>query len=680
MRTLPQLVASLLLILLTLSSAVFGQETSSPSLPAQEEAAIRAAVARVADSVVQIRTIGGLEEVDSTLLASGPTTGLVISPDGWIVSSAFNFVQQPASILVTFANGEQAPAELVAKDHSRMIVLLKAQGVSGLKVPEFVPVDEIRVGQWAIAVGRSFRADRPNISVGIVSALNRMFGKAIQTDADVSTANYGGPLVDIRGRVYGVVVPMAPQSTSEVAGAEWYDSGIGFAVPLATLAAPLERMKKREDQHTGVMGIGLAAENAHSSPADLATVLPTSPAGKAGFKKGDRITDIDGRQITTQTDLRFALGTKYAGETVHVTAQRGDKSLDEDVELVGELEPFRHAFLGILPLREVTEPDPAVEKKEEAPKAEPGAGVVVRMVYPGSPAAAAGIKPTDRIVKIDDADINDIQSAIAAMNNVVPAADVSMHLVRGDQPLKLSLKAESLPTSIVSDLPPAYAATALPPAEANAAAAKPELKLQDLKLAEFPEKCRVYVPPTLEAGRPAGVLIWLHTPGKAPDEALFRDWQSICDRDGLLLVAPASSDASRWERTELEYLRRLSERVLAEYRVDPRRVVVFGQEGGGAMAYLLALVSRDLFSGVATSDAALPRTVDPPSTQPTSRLAIFAGLPSDASRLAQTQLGLKKLSDAGYPVTALTIANQDGNLSAAEREQLARWIDTLDRF
>ena len=56
----------------------------------------------------------------------------MISPDGWIVSSAFNFVQQPASILVTFANGEQAPAELVAKDHSRMLVLLKAQGVSGL--------------------------------------------------------------------------------------------------------------------------------------------------------------------------------------------------------------------------------------------------------------------------------------------------------------------------------------------------------------------------------------------------------------------------------------------------------------------------------------------------------------------------------------------------------------------
>jgi poly(3-hydroxybutyrate) depolymerase len=120
--------------------------------------------------------------------------------------------------------------------------------------------------------------------------------------------------------------------------------------------------------------------------------------------------------------------------------------------------------------------------------------------------------------------------------------------------------------------------------------------------------------------------------------------------------------------------------VLAEYRIDPRRVVVFGQEGGGAMAYLLALVSRDLFTGVASSAAALPRTVDPPSAQPTTRLAVFAGLPVDPSRLAQVQLGIKKLREAGYPVTAATVGNSDGTLSAADREQLARWIDSLDRF
>src|SRR6185295_1841033 len=112
---------------------------------------------------------------------------------------------------------------------------------------------------------RTFRADRTNVTVGIVSALGRMFGKVIQTDADVSMANYGGPLVDIRGRVLGLVVPMAPHGASEVAGAEWYDSGIGFAVPLASLADRIERMKKGEDQRPGLLGISMATKSPHST-------------------------------------------------------------------------------------------------------------------------------------------------------------------------------------------------------------------------------------------------------------------------------------------------------------------------------------------------------------------------------------------------------------------------------
>jgi serine protease Do len=655
---------------LAAAASAAGQISSDGSLAAQEEAAIRAAVAHVAPSVVQIRTIGGLDSIDRTLLPDGPTTGLVISPDGWIISSAFNFVQQPASILVTFADGDQAPAELVAKDHSRKLVLLKAQGVSGLSVPEIAPEDEIQVGEWAIAVGRTFQSQRPNISVGIVSARGRMFGRAIQTDADVSTASYGGPLVDIRGHVLGV--PMSPQDTSEVAGAEWYDSGIGFAVPLTGIARSIEGMKKGEDQHLGVLGIAMGAENAHESPATLATVMPTSPAGKAGFKKGDRVMDIDGQPIETQTDLRFALGTRYAGEEVHITVKRGDEIVERTLELVGELAPFRHAFLGILPLR----PALAAEKNQPA-GAEKAAvspqGIAVRAVYPGSPAAGAGIQAGDQVMAIDGTKIDTVADAIKVMNAVVPESVVVVRLVREDKPLELKLTAAGLPTNVLGDLPPAVAPI-------GNEAAEPEFKLEELKLAEFPQTCRIYVPRAAKEGEQFGVLILLHSPGAPPADELFREWQTICDRDRLMLVAPSAKDPSRWDRTELEYLRKLTERVLNEFSVDRNRVVVFGQEGGGAMAYLLALVSRDLFTGVATSAAALPRTIDPPSAQPSTRLAVFASLPNDDSRRAQTQQGLKKLSETGYPVTTATAASSKGDLSSDEREFFADWIDALDRF
>jgi serine protease Do len=504
------------------ASAFCAEPADSESLSTQEEAAIHAAVAKIAESVVQIRTIGGLEEVDRTRLADGPTTGLILSADGWIVSSSFNFIQQPASILVTLANGEQMPAELVARDHSRQLALLKLEGASGLAVPELVPANEFRVGQWAIAVGRTFRADRPNISVGIISAVNRMFGRVVQTDADVSTANYGGPLIDIRGRVLGVIVPIAPQTASEVAGAEWYDSGIGFAAPLAEIGPALERMKQGEDQYEGKLGIGFEGTKPHESPAEIAAVMPNSPARRAGLQKGDRIVEIDGQSIDTQSDLRFAVGPRYGGEEIRVTTRRGDKESTTELILTGELEPFRHAFLGMLPLREdgnalankaattespgrksaASDEDDAGDEDAEASdpedsdseiaeggrKEESGSGILVRMVFDGSPAAEADIRSGDRVLRIDGTAIESIADALNAMNSVWPEADVAITIERGEERLDLSLRASQLSKVIPAELPPAYDSSA---GSADTDAEQPAADIRNLKLAEFSETCRI---------------------------------------------------------------------------------------------------------------------------------------------------------------------------------------------
>jgi serine protease Do len=677
---------------------VSADDSAEVPLLSQEEAALRVAADTVADSVVQIRTIGGLDVVEGTLLADGPTTGLIISSDGYIISSAFNFVQQPTSILVTLPTGKQAPAQLVATDHSRMTVLLKVNGVADLQTPIFAPAEEIKPGQWAIALGRTFRADRVNVSVGIISAVNRMFGKAIQTDAAVSTACYGGPLVDIRGRVIGLIVPIAPQTASEVAGAEWYDSGIGFAVPLAPLSEQISRMKKGEDLHPGVLGIGMPAKNPHSSPAELAAVRPDSPAGLAGLKKNDRILEVDGKPIRNQTDLRFALGPRYAGERVRIVVQRGDEQLDRTVALAGEMPAFRHPFLGILPIRPATNgadvaeeanaADDAEESNEPAKaqngetKPESPGGVKVRLIYPGSAAEEAGVLAGDRIVRIDETKIASISDAIDALNNSAPGVEVKLRLVREAEPVDVALKAGRLPNNVPAELPAAIegrdeAASESGPADAENAK---QGEIRELKLPEFPQKCKVYVPASHEAGQRQAALFWLHSPGASTPDDVIAQWKTICDRDGMLLVVPTASDASRWERTEVEYLRRLAERVIADYKIDPRRVVVFGQEGGGAMAWLFGLSSRDLFRGIATSAAALPRQINVPPNEPSQRLAIFAGIPAAKEVAAQIAQGLEKLSEAGYPVTTVTAVAESGKLTDVQIEELARWIDTLDRF
>ncbi len=190
------------------------------------------------------------------------------------------------------------------------------------------------IGQWAIALGRTLdpNADQPpSVSVGIISALDRIWGKAIQTDAKVSPTNYGGPLVDLDGRVQGVLVPASPRAEGETAGFEWYDSGIGFAIPLEDVNAVLPRLKEGKDlqprparRHackTADM-YGVAADGRHRRP---------GLAGRQGRHQARRRHHSRSTASRSPTTPRCCtpLGTKYEGDTVVGQApprQGGDRA------------------------------------------------------------------------------------------------------------------------------------------------------------------------------------------------------------------------------------------------------------------------------------------------------------------------------------------------------------------
>ena len=102
-------------------------------LEALEESAFKQAAALVDPSLVRIETVGGLEQVGEVTLGTGPTSGLVVSEDGFVISSSFNFVSKPASILVTHADGRRFPAKLIASDKLKLLTLLKIEA-TGLTV------------------------------------------------------------------------------------------------------------------------------------------------------------------------------------------------------------------------------------------------------------------------------------------------------------------------------------------------------------------------------------------------------------------------------------------------------------------------------------------------------------------------------------------------------------------
>ncbi len=375
---------------------------ASEDIDELQEAAIKAAVRKIAPSVVKIETSGGTEVIRSGQRGTirrgiGPTTGLIVRADGYVISSAFNFANKPATILVAIPGiKERKVARVIATDQTRMLTLLKIVNLpAGVKlpVPEVAPKKGFQIGATAIAIGRtlSLEADGlPSVSVGIISALDRIWGKAVQTDAKVSPTNYGGPLIDLEGRVQGVLVPASPQAEGETAGFEWYDSGIGFAIPLEDINAVLPRMLKSPDEkepvvlRRGFLGVTMASPDMFEALPVIATVAPGSAGEKAGIKPGDQVKAIDGKPVANYSQVLHRLGSRYEGDTIVVKVERGKKELTFEKVVLGSPEAVApQAFLGILPLRD--DPDPGVE---------------VRYVYPKSPADTAGVKVGDRIMKI----------------------------------------------------------------------------------------------------------------------------------------------------------------------------------------------------------------------------------------------------------------------------------------
>jgi serine protease Do len=326
---------------------------------AQAPQAFRAAAERVLPSVVTIETYGG---VSATGRASrgpgkgrrppgapggpgqgpqirgisrpgeGPTTGLIISADGYVITSTFNFIRKPPIVTVALPDGSQHVAKLLGRDDTRGLQLLKIESLpegAKLHVPTLVPVDGVTVGQWAISVGVGYGGDEPALSAGIISAKNRIFGKAVQTDANTSPANYGGPLIDLDGRVIGLCVPLSPQGG---AGVEWYDSGIGFAVPLAGADELIERMKRGEVIEPGRLGVQ-AKPGPAGAGVTIAKVMDKSPAQEAGLKDGDVVVTVNGQKIIDLVHLKSIIGRFVAGQRVTLEIKRGDQTLKIEATL-----------------------------------------------------------------------------------------------------------------------------------------------------------------------------------------------------------------------------------------------------------------------------------------------------------------------------------------------------------
>lgn len=691
-------------VLLGIASPLSAQQ---PDLEDLHEQALKAAVRKVAPCIVQIQTSGGTDIIASGPRGSqvrkgvGPTTGVLISADGYVVSSAFNFANKPSSIDVAVPGRKRFVAKVVATDTTRMIALLKLEldekDAKNFPTPTAAPKKDIRIGATTIALGRALDPDvsrPPSVSEGIISAVERIWGKALQTDAKVSPANYGGPLVDLEGRVMGILVPASPHAEGETAGIEWYDSGIGFAIPLEDILAALPRLKQGQDLKKGVLGIQAKGQDRYGTVPEIASVAPGSAAAKVGMKPGDIVKEVDGKKVANMAQVLHALGTKYEGDSISIKLQRGKEEINHQNLVLGSTATsLPTPFLGILPMRD-----------------DPELGVEVRYVYPKGPADTAGIKAGDRIMKIGPPAMGPMlpimgrDQLMLALAQQAPGSEVRVEVVRqeGKKTETLTVKLAEMPDSVPDRLPEkSTMKKALTPHKAMAGQPPtPDEKKGDEKK-EAPKKKEkaptgllkrtndtkdkhywLFVPEEYKPEESYALLIWLHPAGRSKDTDIddFREsWEDYCAKNHIILAGPKAENDTGWVASDADFIQQVVEAVESQYTIDKQRVLVHGMGLGGQMGFYLGFHNRDTFRGVATTGAVLANQVkEKLPAQPLSFYIVAGGKDPLAKSIAESKT---KLVEGKYPVVHREIPSMGAQyLDLDTLEELVRWIDSLDRL
>ena len=663
------LMLTLGLIALGLSSSALCAQ--SPTLVGEEEAAFQNAVEQVAASVVQIETFGGLERADEELVADGPTTGTIVAADGWIVSTLYSFRQQPASILVILPDGSRAAARIVARDYSREVALLKVESNEPLPVARFAPKSDVHVGQWTVALGKTYDKRSVSQSVGIVSAIDRAYGKAIQTDAKVSPINYGGPLIDVAGRVIGILSPVSPGTFLEGDSSQLYDSGIGFAIPIEDIVARLATMQQGTDIHSGKLGVVSADQNEFVGPVRISGAAPGSPAAKVQMKAGDVIVSTGGHPVTMLAQLKHALGPVDAGQSLAVVVQRDGELLTFEPTLAEEIPVYRRRYLG-LRLRKTA------------------SGLQIEDIEPDSPAEKSSLRAGQTITHCNDEPLrtaSDLQKVLAVAELDTPlrlrvlaeaeAAQASSKVATAEQVPPhgqvIEILAATWPVDLPKTLPdiePQAAAGVTPVVEANE-----ETEVVDVVLGDFPNKAYAIIPPR-STERSLGLLVVFPEPGGLDRDKTKDYWSDFCRDYGWIVAVINSGDPSGWSREEIGLAGRVIGRLSNNYQLDKSRTVMAGLGVGGRVALAAALMENQRVSGAMTVGTDLSRLGWPTQNAPMQSIDFL--LIGEAKLLEPVA---ESLSKKGYAANVQVAGGLEiGKWETLPTQVVQRWLEGLGRF
>ena len=330
---------------------------AAPKTPNQPESSAKLSDARNTPAVRVARTVGpAVVGITNKAVAhdifnrafetEGVGSGVIFKSDGYIITNN-HVIAGAKEIIVSLSDGNSVNGTIIGTDEMTDIAVVKVDA-KDLPVAELGDSDEVVVGEPAIAIGNPMGLEfQGSVTVGVISALNRTLDlndrrvKLFQTDAPISPGNSGGALVNADGEVIGI--NSAKLATNGV-------EGMGFAIPINTVKTIVNELMEKGYVARPYLGVTIfdkptAARYGYQLSIEKGVyvfqVAIDSPAGRAGFQRGDIILSIDGKDVNSVTDVRNEVAAHKVGDKVKVTIDRDGRQETVEVTLDEMPQPSR---------------------------------------------------------------------------------------------------------------------------------------------------------------------------------------------------------------------------------------------------------------------------------------------------------------------------------------------------
>ena len=357
--------------------------------------------------------------------AQGIGSGVIVSADGYVLTNN-HVVSEARDIKVTTSDKREFDATVVGTDPKSDLAVIKIKGSpAGLVAAEFGDSSKLRLGDVVLAVGNPLGVGE-TVTMGIVSAKGRAdlgiaaYEDFIQTDAAINPGNSGGALINTEGKVVGI-------NTAILSRTGGYQ-GIGLAIPSSMAQPIMETLKQSGKVSRGFLGVGiqdidhdLAAALKLTSPNGvlLSEVRSGGPGGKAGLARGDVVTKVDGKAVTSTGQFRNLIASSGAKKRVTLEIMRDGKAQSLGVDLGEVPDDLGETASGASPgtphatsggaLDGVTLEELTPENRRTLGLgAEVQKGVVITDLEQGSSAAKAGLRPGDVVMELNRTSVDSL--------------------------------------------------------------------------------------------------------------------------------------------------------------------------------------------------------------------------------------------------------------------------------